>query len=728
MCKAGLVDQVEKLEMILEKMQAKYYAAWDHIQSIIDTGSSYRDVLRSKPFTDLLHFVNVESEESSGENEVFTLLVMLDRQGKFVIRPGCFSSGWHGVSLEMVDKATTQRAPIPFHTGILWYGNSLFQHRPVHCLADVTPTDFTYREITAVEFLLKSLVCDLYLLLAGERSSLESRYETLKHDLVNVINKYWEMFRIPPSLLSGKKKEFEHFLRMDAETLVISISANEISGGNIAKIFSGLFKLYKKAFSCISGLGENELVNGKPSREACSYLGRLVKNTAGSKAGKTGEFLSFIIEKPPDTWLDWLLQTILLFLAHENRLLDARLRGVFDKAVKAMDVRSGPLKDALHLQNIRITPLSMITKLSGLIVSQFRYTTLHQLESNLVKRYLGLKGTVAEIDRGLRELLSFCLREIMEEEQAMVLKRRIEQQREIILEDTIQRYSHLDPGVTRDGCEGYRELLGKSTFMKDVFRKIHQVAPTNETVLITGEPGTGKKMTARAIHALSHRSNRKLVIVNCATLSREQLGSELFGRVSSVKSKLEEADGGTLLLEHVEAINSGILARVLGAMESGTYTRVKKNSIAKTDVRLIFTTCQDLKSMVEDGKFSQDAYYKVGGYQIRMHPLSERPEDIPLLVTSFILRKQAELGDFQVTRVAPEVLRRLTRCRFNNNACDLKWLITDLMVDLRGKNVDTIGPGDIEVRLEGLDVVIQPEDVRGEMDNSMNMSCSGTER
>lgn len=191
---------------------------------------------------------------------------------------------------------------------------------------------------------------------------------------------------------------------------------------------------------------------------------------------------------------------------------------------------------------------------------------------------------------------------------------------------------------------GLERLIGRSPQMTRVAEKIVQIAPTRATVLIEGESGTGKEVVAHALHDLSGRPGEKFVAVNCAALSSQLLESELFGHEKGAFTgaaqrrvgRFEQAHGGTLFLDEIGEIDSQTQVKLLRALSERTIERVGSNTPVKVDVRVIAATNRRLATMVEEGTFREDLYFRLNVLGIHMPPLRERREDIVLLANSFL--------------------------------------------------------------------------------------------
>jgi DNA-binding NtrC family response regulator len=203
----------------------------------------------------------------------------------------------------------------------------------------------------------------------------------------------------------------------------------------------------------------------------------------------------------------------------------------------------------------------------------------------------------------------------------------------------------LGPGAAR--------IVAASPNMREVLKAIARVAPTESTVLIRGATGTGKELVARAIHEESPRGGRPFLAVNCSALAEGLLESELFGHargaftgaVGDRKGIFEEAAGGTVFLDEIGDVSPGMQARLLRVLQEREVTRVGTSRPVNVDVRVIAATHQDLESMVEDGRFRADLYFRLKVFQVRIPPLRERPEDIPALAAAGVSRWNERLTD-----------------------------------------------------------------------------------
>jgi PAS domain S-box-containing protein len=242
----------------------------------------------------------------------------------------------------------------------------------------------------------------------------------------------------------------------------------------------------------------------------------------------------------------------------------------------------------------------------------------------------------------------------------------------------------------------FRNIIGKSHKMREIYRLIKSVAGANVTVLIQGETGTGKELVARAIHYESQRSDKPFVVVNCAALPETLLESELFGHVrgaftgatSDRKGRFELADGGTLFLDEISEISQATQVKLLRVLETKQFERVGDSRTTGVNVRLICATNRILKELVQAGGFREDLYYRVNVVGITLPALRERDEDIPLLINHFIERFNSDTGK-QVHAVSQEAMDVLIDHAWPGNVRELENAIGHAFVHC---NTGTILP------------------------------------
>ena len=254
---------------------------------------------------------------------------------------------------------------------------------------------------------------------------------------------------------------------------------------------------------------------------------------------------------------------------------------------------------------------------------------------------------------------------------------------------------------------GLTRLLGESAAMEWLRDTIRQVAATDAAVLILGESGTGKELVAEAIHGGGARAERPLVKVSCAALPEGLLESELFGHERGAftgardrrKGRFELASGGTLFLDEVGDLDPQTQAKLLRVLQEQEFERVGGTETIRVDVRLISATNRDLEDLVAEGSFREDLYYRLNVVPIRVPPLRERVEDVPLLVAHF-LRVFAERWRKPIPEVMPEALALLCRHSWPGNVRELQHLVESLLALSRG---DPIGGSDLPPALRGAD-------------------------
>jgi DNA-binding NtrC family response regulator len=252
-------------------------------------------------------------------------------------------------------------------------------------------------------------------------------------------------------------------------------------------------------------------------------------------------------------------------------------------------------------------------------------------------------------------------------------------------------------------CPGFQLFVGESREMRNVYRRITQVAKSDSTVLVIGESGTGKELVARAIHKTSRRCDQPFVAMDCTSLSENLLESELFGHVKgsftgAVQTKpglFKIADGGTLFLDEVANISLKTQAKLLRVLEERSVTPVGGTQPIPIDIRLVAATNRDLVAMIGEGAFREDLYFRLNIIPIQLPPLRERKGDVSLLVGHF-LKDRAEALGREVCGLTPEAMLLLERHSFPGNVRELKNLIERAVVLADG---DFVRPEHLELQL-----------------------------
>jgi len=228
---------------------------------------------------------------------------------------------------------------------------------------------------------------------------------------------------------------------------------------------------------------------------------------------------------------------------------------------------------------------------------------------------------------------------------------------------------------------GIASLVGNSNAMRELTGRLARVAPSDATVLIQGESGTGKELVARAVHALSRRKDKPFVPVNCSAITESLLESELFGHArgaftGAVKTRrglFEEADGGSLFIDEVTETTQAFQTKLLRVLQDGEVRRVGESSSIKVDVRTVAATNRDIEKEVNEKRFRQDLYYRLNVVMLRVPPLRERKEDIPLLAEHFLERANARSG--RPHKLSPSAIDRLMTYEFPGNVRELENLV-----------------------------------------------------
>ncbi len=251
---------------------------------------------------------------------------------------------------------------------------------------------------------------------------------------------------------------------------------------------------------------------------------------------------------------------------------------------------------------------------------------------------------------------------------------------------------------------GLENIIGQSAAMQEVFDTVRQVADSRATVLIEGESGTGKELIAHAIHRLSGRAKGPYVAVHCAALSPTLLESELFGHEKGAftgaterrRGRFEMADGGSLFLDEIGEIDAAIQVKILRVLEERNFERVGGQETIETDTRLIAATNRNLRTMMEQGKFREDLFYRLFVVVIRIPSLRERPEDIPLLIQHF-LQQSAKENNRTIESITPDALQVLNAYPWPGNVRELRNAIERMVVMTRNPRI-TLRDVPVEIR------------------------------
>ncbi len=242
----------------------------------------------------------------------------------------------------------------------------------------------------------------------------------------------------------------------------------------------------------------------------------------------------------------------------------------------------------------------------------------------------------------------------------------------------------------------FEDLVGRSHPMQELFELLPEVADSPSTVLVEGESGSGKELVARALHNLSPRSEGPFVALNCGALPDTLLESELFGYKAGAftdarkdkPGRIAQADGGTLMLDEVGDLSAAMQVRLLRFLQERTYEPLGSVESESADVRVVAATNKDLDRLVEEGTFRQDVYYRINVVRLRIPPLRERLEDVPLLVEHFIARLNRLQGR-EVPGITDEAMARLMSHDYPGNVRELENIIERAFVLCRGGLIGT---------------------------------------
>ncbi|MBV8857564.1 MAG: sigma 54-interacting transcriptional regulator [Acidobacteria bacterium] len=288
--------------------------------------------------------------------------------------------------------------------------------------------------------------------------------------------------------------------------------------------------------------------------------------------------------------------------------------------------------------------------------------------------------------RGVSDMVSLAVANALAYEEIKGLKDQLQVENLMLQDEIVQR-------------SNYEEIVGSSASLRRLIASIEKVAPTDTTVLINGETGTGKELVAHAIHRRSPRAGRALIKVNLAALPKELIASELFGHEKGAftgamqqrAGRFEAANGGTLFLDEIGELSPEMQVALLRVLQEKEFERIGGNKTIKTDVRVIAATNKDLQREVAEGRFRMDLYYRLSVFPLRVPPLRERADDIPVLVDYFASRLAARTGK-RVRQVERSSLETMQAYSWPGNIRELQNVIERCVI-LADNEVLRLEPG-----------------------------------
>jgi len=300
----------------------------------------------------------------------------------------------------------------------------------------------------------------------------------------------------------------------------------------------------------------------------------------------------------------------------------------------------------------------------------------------IMTAYGTVETAVTAIKKGAYD---FLLKPVLPETLELMLKRTCE-----ILD--LRKENEI---LRKDLAHKFQNIIGKSAVMKSVFDLIQSVSNARSTIMLTGESGTGKELVARAIHYTSSRRDGPFVKLNCAALPETLVEAELFGYEKGAftdakktnRGRFELADGGTLLLDEISEMPLNLQSKLLRVVQEREFERVGSSISISVDFRLIATSNQNLKECIAQGRFREDLYYRLNVIPLRLPPLKERKEDIPVLVEHFIDKYNRE-NDKTVRGITSQAMRILVKYDWPGNVRELENLIERAVVTSRGEYLE----------------------------------------
>jgi len=322
-----------------------------------------------------------------------------------------------------------------------------------------------------------------------------------------------------------------------------------------------------------------------------------------------------------------------------------------------------------------LDPLALVTDLKlGDLDGIALMDRAHEIRPDLPVVLVTGNATVETAVQAMRKgALHYLVKPIRYDELALVLRHAVAGER------ARREVARLRGELER--AAGFDEMVGSSPEIRRIFALVEQVAPTDATVLIRGETGTGKELVARALHRRSPRRDRPFVAVNCSAIPGELMESEFFGHekgaftgaVARRAGRFEQAEGSTLFLDEVGELDLSLQAKLLRVLQEREFTRVGASRPTSVDVRIVAATNRDLGAQVKEGRFRDDLFYRLDVIPLRLPPLRERPADLPLLLQHFLRSFAAQHGK-EPRPAPPEILQAAQAYAWPGNVRELRNL------------------------------------------------------
>ena len=435
-------------------------------------------------------------------------------------------------------------------------------------------------------------------------------------------------------------------------------------------------------------------------------------------------------------------QVHLLLVEDEVALREVTAERLEEHGYRVVQAESG--EDALHrLADFAFDVIITDLRLPGIDGTQVIEAALEiypNIVGVVVTGFGTVKDAVAAIKRGASDFITkpFQFDHLLHILASALEQHRLKSENEYLRSQLEERYRF-------DG------IVGQSQAMRQLFQMLETVAGTSSTILITGETGTGKELVARAIHHNSARRNHRFVALNCSAIPETLLEAELFGHVRGAftgavatrQGRLEQAHRGTLFLDEIGTMGASLQAKLLRALQEREFERLGDSQPIRVDVRVIASTNSDLEQMVEDGAFRKDLYYRLNVIPIHLPPLSDRRDDIPLLVKSFLqkLSQQLEPGRTDVV-FSQEAMRRLMAHDWPGNIRQLENIVeralamtpgrrqievSDLPTELQ-TDAETTNPVDVLLPEGGVDLQQYVQEIERQLIRSSLERTDGNKR